>query len=217
MVTAADFDGDGMTDLAAGPADYEEGTTLVLRRVSWSSPPSLADYELTRYAFGAGFAVDVDGDGDTDLVGDRVARNVRFHGASGGGRQQLHEGTPGEAGAVPVWGASGPFRAGEVEVLRLTGVPGPTVAWLAWSLGKLQQPISPLPGLNLWLDPSAIVTVTLPITSNGYGRAAAMSTLPVFLPSGLLGMTFYSQALVFDGTAPAMLTQSNVLRQYFGN
>lgn len=221
-ITAGDFDGDGKTDLALGPiidpvTGVERGVGAMLRRIGWSTPPTLADYEVTKLVFESGFAADVDGDGDIDLVGDRLARNPRFHSEAAGSRLQMRAGTAGEFGAVPVLSATGPFRGGEVEVLRLTGVPGPTLAWLAWSLADLAQPVAPLPGLSIWLDPTLSVIGAWPIDEDGQGRAAAMNTLTVFVPPGLQGLSIYSQALVFDPVAPGALTQSNVLRQRFGN
>jgi hypothetical protein len=71
-----------------------------------------------------------------------------LEGVGAGRRLQSHPGVAGEGGAVPVLGATGPFRSGETEVLRLTGVPGPTVAILGLSLGEADLPGLPLPGLT---------------------------------------------------------------------
>lgn len=213
----ADFDGDGRTDLALGRVPGEPDIGILLRRLTWSPAPTLANYALERQTFVDGFAVDADLDGDTDLVGAFTTRSNRFAGAAAGNRLQFFAGTPGEGGAAPVLGATGPFRVGSTEVLRLTGVPGPTIALLGLSLGTTTLPGVPLPGLTLRLDPASLIVADWPIAQSGQGRAAAMTTLPILLMNGLQGYTFYLQAFVFDPAAPQLFTQSNLLQKNVGS
>lgn len=215
-IAIGDFDGDGRSDLALGRIPLEPNIGIVLRRIGSSSPLTLADYAVVRHAFLDGFAADADGDGDVDLIGSRTTQSRRFVGASAGRRLQVHDGTAGEGGAVPVLGATGPFRVGETEVLRLTGVPGPTIAVLGISLGAAALPNVPLPGLTLWLDPAALIVGDWPISAPGFGRAAAMTTLPIWLPNGLQGFSFWAQAFVFDPAAPAWFSSSNALQKTVG-
>ncbi|HEX6811621.1 MAG TPA: VCBS repeat-containing protein [Planctomycetota bacterium] len=215
-IAAADFDGDGLTDLALGRIPGEPNVGLVLRRIGWSTPPSLADYQVVRQVFVDGYLADSDLDGDPDLLGVYSTRNRRFEGVAAGKRVQRHAGVAGEAGAVPVLGATGPFRSGFVEVLRLTGVPGPTIAILGLSLGEVQLPNVPLPGLTLRLDPSTLLIAGWPINGNGQGRAAAMTTLPIYLQPGQLGTVYYLQAFVFDPAAPSAFSHSNLMVKQVG-
>jgi hypothetical protein len=215
-IAAGDFDGDGRTDLALGRIPGEPNIGILLRRLTWSPVPTLANYALERQTFVDGFAVDADLDGDTDLVGAFTTRSNRFAGTAAGNRLQFFAGTPGEGGAAPVLGATGPFRVGSTEVLRLTGVPGPTLALLGLSLGTTTLPGVPLPGLTLRLDPASLIVADWPIVQNGQGRAAAMTTMPILLMNGLQGYTFYLQAFVFDPAAPQLFTQSNLLQKNVG-
>ncbi len=212
----ADFDGDGRADLALGRVVDEPNVGIVLRGLAWSNPPSIADYEVLRQTFVDGHAADVDLDGDPDLVAGRVARSRRFEGVAAGRRTQHHAGVAGEAGAVPVLGATGPFRSGFVEQLRLTGVPGPTLAILGLSLGEVELPGVPLPGLTLRLDPSTLLVAGWAITQDGDGRAAAMTTMPILLIPGQLGFVYYLQAFVLDAAAPQGFSQSNLMIKQVG-
>jgi hypothetical protein len=172
---------------------------------------------VVRQVFVDGFAADVDLDGDPDLVAGRVARNRRFEGVAAGRRLQRHAGVAGEDGAVPVLGATGPFRSGETAVFRLTGVPGPTIAILGMSLGEVDAPGVPLPGLTLRVDPATLLVGTWPIAANGHGRAAAMATLPLPVIAGQLGFVYYLQAFVLDATAPSGCSQTNLLETRIGS
>jgi len=215
-ITVADFDGDGRSDLALGRIVGEPNVGILLRRVGSSSPLTIADYQVVRQVFVDGYAADADLDGDPDLLGVYTTRNRRYEGVAAGKRVQRHAGVAGEDGAVPVLGASGPFRSGVVEVLRLTGVPGPTIAFLGLSLGEIALPNVPLPGLTLRLDPSSLLVVGWPINEDGHGRAAAMTTMPIFLQPGQLGTVFYLQAFVFDPAAPSAFSQSNLMANHLG-
>lgn len=215
-LTATDLDADGRTDLVAGGLAGEPGTSVVLRRSAWSDPPTLADYDVTRQAFAGGFACDIDGDGDEDLVLDRATHGARFHGRRGGMRLQKFEGTVGEAGAVPVLGGTGPYRITLTDVMRLTGVPGPTLSIMGLALREADLPDQPRPGLHLRLDPSLMLVVWWPVPTNGQGRAAAIATLPSFIMPGFAGVTFYAQVFVVDAAAPSGFTQTNVLEKRIG-
>ncbi len=215
-LTAGDFDDDGRTDLALGHALEGPNIGLVLRRTGWSNPPTIANYDVVRQTFVDGFACDIDGDGDTDLVGDRAVHNPRFFGHAGGQRLQKHVGTVGEAGAAPVLGGSGPYRPGHMEAMHLTGVPGPSVAVLGLSLREVTLPNMPLPGLTMHVDPTLLYVALWPIAENGRGRAAARTDLPTWIGSVLSGHTFFAQAFVVDSAAPGSFTQSNLLEKRIG-
>jgi hypothetical protein len=179
--------------------------------------PTLADYRIARQAFQNGYAVDADGDGDPDLVGAYTVKSARWFGLAAGSRVQDGVGTPGEAGAAPVLGATGPFRGGHVETLLLRGIPGPTFTMLGISLGTVSLPNVPMPGLTLRVDPASLFTVGLFVTGNGEGRAAASTSFSMPLPHGLQGLPFYVQGFALDAAAAPGVTNSNLLIKQIGN
>jgi hypothetical protein len=215
-LTAADFDGDGKTDLVLSRIPGEPNVGYVLRKVVSSFLVGLGHYQVVRQVFLDGFAADVDGDGDPDLAGTHSIFGLRYHGPSAGSRLQLYEGSVGEAGARPVLGISGPLRGGYVETIRLTGVPGPSIAVLGMALGSALLPDFPVPGLNLHLDPTTLVTLVWPIAQQGQGRAAASTQLAIPLSSALANFEFHLQAFVADPAANHGLTMTNVLVKRIG-
>ncbi len=215
VVTAADFDGDGAIDIGCSDLIGQPNTYAVLRRLT--PDPNVHTYEAVLFAIRDGHAADADGDGDPDLIGDRLTRNRLFDRSTGGRRMQRHAAVPGENGAAPVLGGTGPYLAGGAHTLRLTGVPGPAMALLGLSLGEVHLADNPLPGLTLYLDPSWMLVGALPILENGHGRAAARTTatLPIF--PGTQGWTFHIQAFVPDAAAPSLYTHSNLLSLRIGS
>jgi hypothetical protein len=215
-VDADDFDGDGRCDLAFADLQGEPNVTLLLLRFTGNPVPGPADYVQVRQVMGAGVIGDMDGDGDPDHIGQRAVHNVRFFGAGAGQRLQYGAGVAGEAGAVPVLGARGILRPGNVVQLALTGVPGPTIAALDLSFAPASLPNVPLPGLTLLIDPTNLLTITVPISMPGDGRGAASLALPIGLDPGFAGAVFYLQAFVLDTAAPTVITQTNGLRLQVG-
>tara|TARA_R110002073_G_scaffold36267_3_gene105604 strand:+ start:1858 stop:4518 length:2661 start_codon:yes stop_codon:yes gene_type:complete len=208
-MSLADFNGDGATDIFIGHIRGEPNVSAVMLRQS-TSPTNLT-YETVYFAIPDGFAADVDLDGDPDVVGEYTARNRLLDRHVGGSRVQVHDGVQGEVGATPVLGGSGPYTTGGSHTLRLTNVPGPTVAIVGVSLFEAALPNSPLPGMTMRLDPGAMIVGTLPITDDGQGRAAAMATLSLPIFPGMEGWHYYVQAFVQDGAAAQGFSQSNLL------
>jgi hypothetical protein len=120
-----DVDGDGQQDLLAGPALQATSAAWILLRRNGAPGFDSGGLPCVR----AISAADVDGDGDADLLGkemadlDVIVCGLRFDGATAGVRWQYGAGTAGTGGAVPVLGASGPFRVGETAILRFAGLP----------------------------------------------------------------------------------------------
>ena len=215
VVTAADFDGDGAIDIGCSDLVGQHSTYAVMRRLT--TDPSVHTYESVLFVIRDGHAADADGDGDPDLIGDRVTRSRRFDRFGGARRMQRHDALPGENGAKPVLGGTGPYIAGAAHTLSLTGVPGPTVAVLGLSLGEVYLADNPLPGLTLYLDPAWMLIGAMPITQNGEGRAAASATVSLPIFPGTEGWTFHLQAFVPDAAAPSLYTFSNLLSLRIGS
>ncbi|MCR9243497.1 MAG: VCBS repeat-containing protein [bacterium] len=215
-LTTGDFDADGRTDLVLGRLVDEPNVGALLRRTGWTWPLSLANFEVVHQTLVDGFACDVDGDGDLDLMGEHAVHGGRYHGIRGGRRMQHFEGVAGEAGAIPILGGTGPYRVGETDVMRLSNVPGPTLALFGLSLGQAELVDTPLPGHTLRIDPNIMLVVWWPVTTNGQGQAAALNTLPSFIMPLFAGLTFYAQTFVVDPAGPSGFSQSNVLEKRIG-
>ena len=215
-VSAGDIDDDGRVDLVVASVPGQPNVGRVLRNLGTFVSGAL-QFETLQQTMYEGRLADLDGDGDADLCARVVARGSGHFGPSGGMRRQVGTSTIGEAGSRPVWGAYGPFRAGQTERLVLRGVPGPTIAVLGLSLAGAQQSNFLFPGLTLRLDLASLVTETASILGSGDGRAAASAEFPLTLPPGLQGLEFHSQAFVFDAAAPFGLTCTNALVQRIGN
>lgn len=143
-------------------------------------------------------------------------RNTRYHGIAAGKCIQEGIGSVGGGGSRPLLGARGPFRIGETEHVLLRGVPAPSIAVLGYALAPANMPDFPFAGTTLLVDPNTLATLTILLTVPGEGRAAGHAELPVTLPPGLFGVTFYEQFYAWDPTAPASVTCSNRLVKTIG-
>jgi hypothetical protein len=146
-----DVDGDGQDDLLAGPALQATTATWVLLRRSGAPGFDSGGLPCVRLISTA----DMDGDGDADVLAkeaasvDVIVDGLRFDGATAGVRWQYGAGTAGTGSAVPVLGASGPFRVGETATLRLTGLPSGKLGLLTVGLQASDLPDKP------WLGSTA--------------------------------------------------------------
>jgi len=217
-VLFADVDNDGRSDLIQQSPLGMNFVTRISRRLSGDGQVLHALHYAPPIdqVIWDGFPADADADGDVDLIGNRVARNMLRHGTVAGSRRQYGEGSPGEAGIVPLLGVGPTVLAGGVTNLHLSGVTGPTVAVLAISLQPASLPQVPLPGLTCLVDPATAVTGTWTLSAQGAGAARGAATLPVFLPQGLQGFAVFSQVFVLDPAAQSWLAASNGLLTRFG-
>jgi hypothetical protein len=219
MIAAADLDGDGLGDLVTGPV-FAVGSVHVIRRrpdnAGWLAPVEQAYFESS--GFGAHVVVepvaaaDVDGDGDRDLVANRVVRNARWCGPQAGRRQQDQDGVAGTGGFAPVLGASGPFRLGAGPKLRLSGAApnAPAVVFARW----LAE--APPPGATL-----ARATVQpLPLLLSTGGAAgvpgSGHAVAPIDVLPAMVGRTCVYRAEVLDAGAQGGWSATNELRLTFG-
>jgi hypothetical protein len=214
-VYVADFDGDGRSDVAVVNPIDKQMTTRIYLRTSQQGAPLVFAPPIDQVIWD-GFPVDADGDGDIDMLGSWCTRNVRWHGAAAGKRQQYGAGTAGEIGVTPLLGVVGPLRAGGTIELRLRGVTGPTAALLAVGFAPAQVPDFVLPGLNLLVDPGAMLTLFWTLTQPGNGMANGGSSSTLQLPPGLTNVDFYDQVFVLDPAAPSGVASSNGLRKHIG-
>ena len=214
-VSVADFDGDGRSDVSVTDAVDKRGATRFYLRTSQAGA-ALAFAPPIDQVIWDGFPVDADGDGDIDMLGTYCIRNVRWHGAAAGRRQQYGTGTAGEAGITPLLGVVGPLRAGSSIELRLQGVTGPTVGLLAVGFAPAQLSNFLLPGLNVLVDPVALITLFWALPQPGLGIANGAAQLTLQLPPGLTNADFCDQVFVLDAAAPSGVASSNGLQTHIG-
>ncbi|HEX5052071.1 MAG TPA: VCBS repeat-containing protein [Planctomycetota bacterium] len=215
-VFLADVDGNGLYDVVAGPAGYPEivGTstlgTWVVRQVS------PGQFESTLYPTELGRPIDVDGDGDIDLLGRALVRNRTFEGVAGGAREQFGDASAGTGGARPTIGAVGPFRVGTTMQTRITGGLGQGFSFIAAGLAPANPPLVPLPGFTVWLD-NPFVLATMQLAGGALAAGEGSSSFPLFLPPIASGFEFYEQVIGFDPAGVAqLLVHSQALRIQVG-
>ncbi len=200
-----DVDGDGLQDLLAGPAAGAVTASWVLLRNP--DGPGLLSAGLACVRVIS--AADMDGDGDADILGqdaqleDVIVRGLRHHGPTAGVRWQYGAGTAGTGGAVPVLGASGPFRVGETATLRLTGLPSAQLGLLTVGLAASDLADTPWLGSAAYGWPwAAFFFVVSPLGEpwvQGSSELALSFVVPPELPP--VGPLFH-QAWFADSGAP---------------
>jgi len=213
----ADVDGDGITDLLAGP-----------RSINLSFPNKVGLYrglpgsgfEPVRWYVGSamGGVGDADGDGDLDLLGRSIVRSRRFDGPTDGIIRQYGAGTPGAGGAVPVLGAAGPLRPGSTTAsLRLRRATGGVPLLLLYGLTEAAIPNSPFQGTTLYVQPPFF---NLLLFTGGAPGAPGKGTLTLNLGTALpaaAGLTIFHQAAIFEPGTPKTKLVSNGLQLTYGS
>jgi hypothetical protein len=201
-----DLDGDGRTDLCAGPTIWSHGNAALVLYGDGSRTPS----RWTAQVLDPRLVADVDGDGDADVLGADLARGARLVLPRDGLRRQFGTATVGLGQMRPVLGASGPFRAGSTIALHLRGAMGGTLAVFVLGLQESNVADWPLPGLNGYALPVAAWFAVSLGGEPGIAGAGHLS-IPVAVPAGLSGLVLCHQAFFVDPTAPSGVTQSNGL------
>ena len=166
--------------------------------------------------------VDVDGDGDADVLSDLdpngtvFVRSRRFDGATAGSRLQYGEGSVGTGGMSPTLGAKGPFRVGETCELRVTGGLAATIGFVGYGVTSSNLSNAPLPGLTSYADPwLAFVAIATGGAQGNAGEGASVT--PFVVPASAAGTTVYAQAFLLDLGAPTIVSSTNGLEIRFGS
>ncbi len=216
-MVAVDANHDGLEDFLFGPLDKDRAWRLYTRK------PGAIEIDTQAFEPGVDLVLpgvvrdDVDGDGDGDLIGEYLTRNLTISGEDAGARLQYGAGSPGTAGIVATLGASGPFRPGENPILRLSGATA-TSAFVAVSTGSGEIADFPYSGLSFLLDPfsPAFFYVTAPLATKG-GPGEAILTVPFFIAPAWAGAEICVQAFPMDAGAPnGSISSTNALRLTFG-
>ena len=208
----SDVNLDGRMDLVFGPFQSERSFRVYLQKAGagrWLGPDAFeAGVEMVLPGI---LRDDVDGDGDPDLVGEYVSRNLLFHGAAASVRRQYGSGTPGTGGVVPTLGAAGALRGNGDPELRVTGLSAP-LAHLAVSAASAFLPNVRGTRATLLVDPSAAGTrVVLAVNGAAAGVGEGRITVPIPKAASLVDVGGYWQALVPDAGAVGGLAASNGL------
>lgn len=204
-----DLDLDGDTDLIAGSVLSDGATAQLLFNDGTGHFPTRLGQVLTHPRAMA----DVDGDGDADLIGNRLVRNANLDGSTAGFRRQYGTSKAGLGGMSPRLGASGPFAVGQEIVLRITGGRGGSVALFMAGLAQTAQPNWPAPGVLAYTFPP-FLTALLPLGGSAGQPGTGEIALPVVVPPAASGLTFFHQALIHDVDAtpkPGIWTYTNGL------
>ena len=159
--------------------------------------------------------VDVDGDGDRDLIGRHPARGRAIEGPSAGARLQFGEGLAGLAALAPTLGARGPFRVGERVTLQVARGRGGAAATLVSGRTRVDWLQGALP---IYVDPADPDSASQVLSLDGSNDIAGTgtATLSFVVPVSELGLTTYYQVFVDDPAAPGGTSASNGLALTIG-
>jgi FG-GAP-like repeat len=203
-VAAADMDADGLVDLVLATANR-----IHIHRCLG---PGQYEPPRTYIGFNSGVrTVDLDNDGDPDVLTGSVIRNRRFHGAAGGFTRQYGLGSPGSGGFRPVLGLAGPTRPGSIEHLHLTRCVGGGPVLLVAAALEVNIPNFGYPGLTAYV---AAYLEFLPFTLPGAPGAPGVGELHIPfgpVPPSVAGLHLYLQAAIADPGTPSGLSHTNGL------
>ena len=199
-VICVDVDNDGLRDLIAWNVGYygenaPNSTYIFRRRFDNKGYHDPVMQVMQPSAYG-----DVDGDGDTDVISNRLFRNLAVDGPQGGVRKQSGAGVAGTAGITPVLGATGPFHAGGRMTRHVTGGLGGAIA-----------------SFRLTVDATSVTYGAFVLGGTPGAAGEGRLDLATPLVPSLLGKTFELEALVIDPQAQGGISQSNVLSLTIGS
>ena len=203
----ADVDGNGTTDLVAGPIEAGENASHVLLM------DGQGGFTSTTQVFLASAFADLDGDGDVDAIGPDLASNDVVPNPGSGEREQYGTSGPLACAVRPVLGATGPFRVGGTSVLRTSGVQVGAPGAMAVGITPSALADFPWPGVTTHLWPwASFFMLPLPAgkgTVGGDGLSTVTFTVKPTWPA--FGDLFH-QTFFFDPCSPSLVTASNGLR-----
>ncbi|MFN0245209.1 MAG: FG-GAP repeat domain-containing protein [Planctomycetota bacterium] len=210
-----DANGDGKLDIVASPSGWygghvSNGAAIFLRNAGNTGyEPDFKQIMMPSAR------VDVDGDGDEDLIGDNVYRSRRFEGEDGGLRRQGAGALEGAGGVLPTLGAVGPFRAGETVHMGLTGATGHVSGRLLAT--NVTGSSLLFGGGNAGHSPAQRVLRPFLVTSGAAGAAGVGTWSTQFeVVPGLVGRTMRYQIELTDPWAPVGVSRTNELLLTFG-
>lgn len=213
---ALDADGDGRVDLVNGPLSLTGNlSAVVLNR----STPGALDFELAIQAVLPELVLDVETDGDPDLLGEYLAVSAATNSAESGAALQLGAPQPAPDGSWSTLGTVGDLNPAGIATLRVTGLPGGAPGLVAFATSALELDGTLLPGLTTWVDALSAPLATIPFVASGsLGEVGSGSfELDYQVAPGWVGLEFTKQAFAIDLSAGATITASNGLQLTYGN
>ncbi|HGY92390.1 MAG TPA: VCBS repeat-containing protein [Planctomycetes bacterium] len=216
-LAVADIDGDGTADIVVDLAVLREKTGILF---GTQTPLQFSDpmvYLADSTSSGVSAQVellDVDGDGDLDVIGRRILR-ARTPLTTGGGRQ-YGQGSPGTGNLRPILGFTGPLTpASTTASLVISQAIGGTAGILVSAPLPAAFTDTPFPGMTGYLDgPLTVVPISLGGVYPAFGEGSLSFGFSV--PASLSGSSLYLQAALLDPGATYYLTVTNGLEIVFG-
>ncbi len=210
-----DFDDDGIIDIRVGELRLKGTGANALSGFQFVAPipfqfgPSVPTFDFDRL-------LDLDLDGDFDLLGDRISRNEAHSATTVGRYLEYGLATQGSGGFRPVLSAQGPFVTGSSTAkLRISRGVGQTGGTFALGTQRLNLLNFYGPELHLYVGG---VFSTSPITLGGnlMESGAGFLDLPFTIPPFLAGATYYMQVGLVDPNGSLGFTATNGLELQFG-
>ncbi|MFT7620542.1 MAG: hypothetical protein ACI97A_004199 [Planctomycetota bacterium] len=211
----ADFDFDGFKDVRVGPLSFSGsqanalGGFLFIPAVQFQLGQDIPTTSFDRL-------IDLDGDGDLDLLGDTVIANQAITRLGTGFAQEYGQSTLGTGGFAPVLSAQGPFAmaTGDSRVRISRGL---GQAQGIFSIGNRRVQIRNFYGLNLGLHVDSVFSSS-PTTLFGASMEPGVGfrNIEFTISPFLAGRTFYMQAGFSDPGAALGFTATNGLQIQFG-
>jgi len=203
-----DFDGDGDNDIliVSSALDSRIGRFFFNDGVGNFPETSVQMVGLPT------FCMDVDGDGDGDLIGKRVTRNAMRNQTMNGMRQQYGQGLPGLGGITPIVGATNATMIGGTFSLLVSGGAGGATAFLGTSLVEGYALDLPVVGASLLIGP-IVQIMAFPLTGQLGEAGTGTASMPMTMAMGFSGITFHDQVFILDPASPSgIVSQTGGMR-----
>lgn len=211
---SGDVDGDGIDDLVLGCAtNFEQSLSFYKGEVGGSYPLEyLGSQALDTETLNA--LLDLDEDGDADLIGVNETRNQVFHGSAGGTFRQFGAATAGNGGHKPTMGAAGPFRVGEAAELRVTGALPNSIGLLFVGTEESQVKIATTGGFAYTLP--WLLVVSVPYLGNAAELGSGRLAIQYVVPPAVGGSSYIHQTVIFDAAAQGGASVTNAIEIAYG-